>query len=106
MHLELTPMEEQVVMQSVELPPMQAHHFDLTTGTDELALADAALAAEKGMFSGAGGPGLDRRAPMQTRKTNAALDPNDPSTWGKVSRNNACPCGSGKKYKHCHGRHE
>ncbi len=30
-------------------------------------------------------------------------DPNDPSTWGKVARNEACPCGSGKKYKHCHG---
>jgi preprotein translocase subunit SecA len=30
-------------------------------------------------------------------------DPNDPSTWGKVGRNEACPCGSGKKYKHCHG---
>ena len=28
----------------------------------------------------------------------------DPSTWGKVSRNEYCPCGSGKKYKHCHGR--
>lgn len=28
---------------------------------------------------------------------------NDPSTWGKVSRNALCPCGSGKKYKHCHG---
>jgi preprotein translocase subunit SecA len=28
---------------------------------------------------------------------------NDPATWGKVSRNEACPCGSGKKYKHCHG---
>jgi preprotein translocase subunit SecA len=27
----------------------------------------------------------------------------DPSTWGRVSRNAACPCGSGKKYKHCHG---
>lgn len=27
----------------------------------------------------------------------------DPSTWGKVSRNEMCPCGSGKKYKHCHG---
>ena len=39
---------------------------------------------------------------------NAALgrwvDPNDPDTWGKVPRNAACPCGSGKKYKHCHGR--
>ena len=30
-------------------------------------------------------------------------DPNDPLTWGKVGRNEACPCGSGKKYKHCHG---
>ena len=27
-----------------------------------------------------------------------------PATWGKVGRNKSCPCGSGKKYKHCHGR--
>jgi preprotein translocase subunit SecA len=33
-----------------------------------------------------------------------AFDPNDSSTWGKVSRNAVCPCGSGKKYKPCHGR--
>ncbi|MFB2551459.1 preprotein translocase subunit SecA [Ensifer soli] len=33
-------------------------------------------------------------------------DPNDPSTWGFVSRNEACPCGSGKKFKHCHGAFE
>jgi preprotein translocase subunit SecA len=32
-----------------------------------------------------------------------ARDPQDPNTWGKVGRNEACPCGSGKKYKHCHG---
>jgi len=32
------------------------------------------------------------------------IDPNDPRTWGKVARNAACPCGSGKKYKHCHGQ--
>ena len=30
-------------------------------------------------------------------------DPNDEKTWGKVLRNELCPCGSGKKYKHCHG---
>ncbi|MEL0020810.1 MAG: SEC-C metal-binding domain-containing protein, partial [Rickettsiales bacterium] len=39
---------------------------------------------------------------------NAALgrwvDPNDPDTWGKVPRNASCPCGSGKKFKQCHGR--
>jgi len=31
------------------------------------------------------------------------IDPNDPSTWTSLSRNAPCPCGSGKKYKHCHG---
>jgi preprotein translocase subunit SecA len=30
-------------------------------------------------------------------------NPDDPGTWGQVGRNQACPCGSGKKYKHCHG---
>ncbi len=30
-------------------------------------------------------------------------DPRDPSTWGKIARNDFCPCGSGKKFKHCHG---
>jgi preprotein translocase subunit SecA len=28
----------------------------------------------------------------------------DRSTWGNPSRNDSCPCGSGKKFKHCHGR--
>ncbi|MGR3291968.1 MAG: preprotein translocase subunit SecA [Paracoccaceae bacterium] len=28
----------------------------------------------------------------------------DPSTWGSPGRNQKCPCGSGKKFKHCHGR--
>lgn len=32
------------------------------------------------------------------------FDKNNPETWGKVSRNAPCPCGSGKKYKHCHGQ--
>jgi ectoine hydroxylase-related dioxygenase (phytanoyl-CoA dioxygenase family) len=30
--------------------------------------------------------------------------PGDPSSWGKVGRNDPCPCGSGRKYKQCHGR--
>jgi preprotein translocase subunit SecA len=35
---------------------------------------------------------------------NPAIDPADPATWGASGRNDPCPCGSGKKYKHCHGR--
>jgi hypothetical protein len=31
-------------------------------------------------------------------------DPGDQISWDKVSRNEPCPCGSGKKYKHCHGQ--
>ena len=39
----------------------------------------------------------------EERQEPAARDPKDPSTWGKIGRNEACPCGSGKKFKHCHG---
>ena len=31
------------------------------------------------------------------------FDPADPATWGNPSRNDPCPCGSGLKFKHCHG---
>ena len=81
------PQDDQVP----SLPPMQAHHFDPNTGEDELALAQAGAEtlARAGITSR---PAVDR-------------NPNDQSTWGKVGRNEACPCGSGKKFKHCHGRY-
>jgi preprotein translocase subunit SecA len=34
----------------------------------------------------------------------AGFDEADPSTWGDPGRNDPCPCGSGEKFKHCHGR--
>ena len=42
-------------------------------------------------------------AGMSAGNSAGAFDPNNPATWGKVARNAPCPCGSGKKYKHCHG---
>ena len=42
-------------------------------------------------------------SPARTAAAAAVIDPADPSTWGKVPRNAMCPCGSGKKFKHCHG---
>ena len=62
-------------------PVMQAHHIDATTGEDEFA-------------------GASDAAPTVAPENR---DPNDPNTWGKIGRNEVCPCGSGKKYKHCHG---
>ena len=44
----------------------------------------------------------EKNEPFRYVKTK--IDPNDPKTWGKVARNDPCPCGSGKKYKHCHGQ--
>ena len=43
-------------------------------------------------------------SPIRNRQSSATIDPENPDTWGKVARNALCPCGSGKKYKHCHGR--
>ncbi|HRX36220.1 MAG TPA: preprotein translocase subunit SecA [Aestuariivirga sp.] len=67
-----------------ELPEMEAHHLDPFTGDDEL--GELLL--------------LDDQDGEETVN---AIDPKNPATWGKVGRNDQCPCGSGKKYKHCHG---
>jgi preprotein translocase subunit SecA len=70
------------------LPPMQAHHINPFTGEDEAAPGDAPT-----------GP----LTAQLTRLRDVVVDPNDPQTWGKVQRNAPCPCGSGRKFKHCHG---
>ena len=105
MHVELAPPEEQPALQPVELPPMEAHHIDASTGRDEFdtefAMADAAMAGARARRAS---PPPDKRPPLQVRKGEGSLDPKDPATWGRVSRNAICPCGSGKKYKHCHGQ--
>ncbi|MGI9407060.1 MAG: SEC-C metal-binding domain-containing protein, partial [Hyphomicrobiaceae bacterium] len=57
------------------------------------------------LYDGVGyADGVDNQT-VRFRQAAAELDPNDPSTWGKVARNSQCPCGSGKKFKKCHGAH-
>ena len=106
MHVELAPPgQENPELEAPELPEMHAHHVDPATGmdefNDELAMVDAAIAAR-----GRGVRQVEKKAPLQTRKAADAVNPDDPATWGKISRNAPCPCGSGKKYKHCHGKYE
>jgi preprotein translocase subunit SecA len=50
-------------------------------------------------------PSADEAMPQTrvVRQVEVEFDQNDPSTWGRVQRNAPCPCGSGKKYKQCHG---
>jgi len=101
MHVEVMPADQQPALQEMELPQMEAHHMDPFSGMDELAMADAAIAAERDGVAVA-----EKRPPVQTRKKGEAIDPANPATWGKVARNAPCPCGSGKKYKQCHGKRD
>ncbi len=49
-------------------------------------------------------PEVSDTPPQPTAEAVAAgFDENDPETWGRPGRNETCPCGSGKKFKHCHG---
>ncbi|MFN3745746.1 MAG: preprotein translocase subunit SecA [Hyphomicrobiaceae bacterium] len=101
MHVRMSPGAMPEEMEEVELPPMQAHHVNPVTGEDEFELAEAVLSSE----GRAAQPARAKPEPVKSRGRNGAIDPNDESTWGRVARNAPCPCGSGKKYKHCHGRH-
>jgi preprotein translocase subunit SecA len=101
MHVELTRQED-VPPLDAELPRMEAHHLDPTTGEDEFAL-EAASAGPAAAPRGNAAPARARKATAGAAAAAASPNPADPSTWGKVQRNASCPCGSGKKYKHCHG---
>ena len=82
--------------QFTELHPQPMSAF---AGEPEMALEGAAT----GFPAAATGPvQMAVGAPQSMRSD--LIDPNDPSTWRNASRNAPCPCGSGKKYKHCHGR--
>ena len=84
-------------MESPALPPMFEQHLDPVTGVNEMEFEGTGSV-------GGGGPAYGFAASALSTDT-AVLerDPNDSTTWGRVGRNEPCPCGSGKKYKHCHG---
>ncbi|MCR9212980.1 MAG: preprotein translocase subunit SecA [Proteobacteria bacterium] len=73
-HVQLQNPTEQLRREEPDESEMQATHIDPVTGENEFETADAGIRAD------------------------------DPASWGKVPRNAPCPCGSGKKYKQCHGR--
>lgn len=86
-------MRVELVRQAAEAPPPEAPdmfgtHIDGTTGENDFEGGETALLVR---------PETAAIVAPEDR------DPNNPASWGKVGRNEACPCGSGKKYKHCHG---
>ena len=73
-------------------PPMQYQHIDPATGENEYTLAPLSVSAAAGLLTATSAVDVVDR------------DPKNPATWGRVGRNEQCPCGSGKKFKHCHGQ--
>jgi preprotein translocase subunit SecA len=103
MRVEIMPQPTE--QQMIPLPPMEGHKIDPTTGEDEMALAMAG--AETLARHGIGGAGGAAAAASAASRAAPAPErnPKDPTSWGKVGRNEPCPCGTGKKFKHCHGRY-
>ncbi|MEZ5773659.1 MAG: preprotein translocase subunit SecA [Hyphomicrobiaceae bacterium] len=98
MHLRLSRDTPPPELAPEPLPVMETHKIDPFTGEDEMALAEA-QSVVSGRATAA------KPAPVRVRKAEGeAIDPKSPASWGKVARNAPCPCGSGKKYKHCHGK--
>jgi len=73
MHVQVATGEPPPALEPRPLPQMRESHIDPLTGEDEMAGQDL------------------------------PIDPNNPATWSRTQRNAPCPCGSGRKYKHCHG---
>jgi preprotein translocase subunit SecA len=95
----LNSLREQVTQQLARIRPI--------TQQEQAAMMQQMVAAQRApaqspvaVSAGAAGP-----APATERKPLlAGFDEGDPSTWGNPGRNDQCPCGSGEKFKHCHGR--
>jgi len=76
------------------LPDFITSHFDPFSGDDDSADVDGGT---RGLIT-------TRIAPLSIPQPDGSNMGEDPADWeGKVSRNAPCPCGSGRKYKHCHG---
>ncbi len=106
MHIEIQASDAEAVPTAVfgrRPVEMRESRFDPTmalapTGTDGAPVPAPRPAA-------AGGGGGTRPTPVMTKAPAAGgIDPANPATWGKTPRNAPCPCGSGRKYKQCHGK--
>ncbi len=70
---------------------------------DPSLMGSGELMAAGDTFAGSSFPDDSDDKIHQLPQRHAPFNATDPTTWGETARNAPCPCGSGKKYKHCHG---
>ena len=86
----------------LEAPPEALEEMEQTQRMQESRIDPAALADTHAQ---AARQNIQVDGPVQSRAAaSVERDPTNPESWGRVGRNEACPCGSGKKFKHCHGK--
>ncbi len=90
----LNGLREDVTKQLAQIRPM--------TEEEQAAMMQQMLQQQQALQQAAQTEGPDTANPAPPLLE--GFDENDPSTWGDPGRNDPCPCGSGKKFKHCHGR--
>ncbi|HLB07026.1 MAG TPA: preprotein translocase subunit SecA [Alphaproteobacteria bacterium] len=97
---DLPPPPSQPMRESREDPAFAPAPLEAAEPAVAVAGAMPARAAESRARASAGAAVAEGLTTLR----HAAFDPNKPETWTQTGRNAPCPCGSGKKYKHCHGR--
>ncbi len=93
-------LQELAARRQLDQSKLQETHIDASTGENDAGHGgpDAPQRGFGGVYGRSAGV-----ATMQARQAAEKVNPQDPSTWGRVPRNAPCPCGSGQKFKHCHG---
>ena len=102
-HVQIMTQEQQAEMmrQMQELQVARESRDKIASAQQSAGLVQAAAGAAGAAQAEAAAPAGETQV---TTAPAAKVDPDDPSTWSKTGRNDPCPCGSGKKFKHCHGK--
>ncbi|WP_425100780.1 preprotein translocase subunit SecA [Tropicibacter sp. S64] len=98
----LEGLREQVTRQLSQVRPMTQEEQQAMM--QQLAAQQAAMQKAAQDARARHDPVLPTGEDEGAREAAPGFDETDPSTWGNPSRNDLCPCGSGNKFKHCHGR--
>ncbi len=108
MHMQVrTADEAPPIPQPRRVGPTSEVHLDPLTGENEMAEPGDVALATRPRAAAPRTVGSPRKAAgvgtMAAQVRAKAVDAADPATWAAAPRNSPCPCGSGKKFKHCHG---
>ncbi len=104
---------EEMMLRVEEQIVSRVSHVQINLDQDEDGINLIARAPKQKMFETRSDPAMQveesngvAKSPFLPVKNNvepSQRNPQNPTTWGSVGRNEPCPCGSGKKYKYCHG---